>query len=213
MNNTQNRDTDNTTRQYISEDISHIFEQLDPQTVEHFAKGYQLWTLQRQIETLHNAIASLKQEIAENDEQMQQVQPSAIALATLVQLQASGVDDIDLLERMYERGEIWLDHTKQILEHCEHLDVIRGDYKQWCEHALEGAYDWIESINDADSTQAPSQDTDQQLHKPFEEATEALLLQKLMSEDGEITPAQETAEVIHEEVTQSIEADYYYANR
>jgi hypothetical protein len=160
------------------EHVSAIFERLDASDVEHFYKSYQLWTLQRRIEILQIETELLQQAIADNDELQQQVRPSAIVLASLAQFQASGVDDINLLDRMLERGEDWLDHTIQLLRHCEDLDVIGSNYTQWCEHALEGAYDWIESMKSIENDAAPV-DTQPRA----DTVTEEQLLQKLMSED------------------------------
>jgi hypothetical protein len=161
-----------------------IFQRLEPREVEQFYKSYHFWLLQRRIQTLHTEASAIQQAIIDNTTLMQQVSLSAIALASLAQLQASGVSDLDLLDRMLERGETWLDHTMQLLEHCEKLDVIRGDYTQWCEHALEGAYDWIESMEATEAihhleNDALSDEPQARLHT----ATEEQLLQKLMSDE------------------------------
>src|SRR5947199_7949192 len=113
---------------------------------------------------------------------MEQVSPGAFALATLARLQASGVNDVGLLDSMLERGEAWLDHTMQLLEQCERLKVFDGDYTHWCELALEGAYDWISSMLEANSLP-----TSQEASPPAsssEQITEEMVLQKLMSDDG-----------------------------
>src|SRR5260370_19001947 len=47
---------------------------------------------------------------------------------------------------MLDRGEAWLDSAMQHLDYSEQFDFIRGNYTEWCEHALEGAYDWIDSL-------------------------------------------------------------------
>src|SRR5262249_10260854 len=122
--------------------------------------------------------------------------PSPIALATLSQFRAVGVADIDLLDRMLEHGDEWLDHTLQLFERCERLDMLQGDITEWCTHALEGAYDWIESMDDIDEKSSSDDDTlltmpaispEQSLSEPelLPVITEADFLQKLMSEDGE----------------------------
>ena len=82
---------------------------------------------------------------------LEQVHPSALALATLARLQAHGVSDITVLDRMLERGEEWLNRTMQRLEYCEKIDVISDGYTKWCEHALEGAYDWIDSMQEQEA--------------------------------------------------------------
>src|SRR5438105_13245222 len=114
---------------------------------------------------------------------MEMVHPPAIALATMARLQASGVKDLDLLDRMLERGEDWLDRTMQRLDYCEQLDFILDDYTKWCQNALDGAYDWIDSMREGSpvSPEVPGADTSI-------ETTEELLLQKLTSEEEE-TPA------------------------
>ena len=160
------------------EHVSAIFARLDVADVEQFYKSYHLWSLQQRIEILRIEAEALQQAILENDMLQQQVRPSAIALASLAQFQASGVNDTDLLDRMLERGEDWLDHTIQLLRHCEELDVIGGNYTQWCENALEGAYEWIESMNDSANETSPGD-----AQPKVDIATEEQLLQKLMSED------------------------------
>lgn len=137
---------------------------------------------------------------------MEQVRPSPIALASLAQLQASGVNDSDLLDKMLERGEDWLDHTLQLLRHCEELDVIGGNYTQWCENALEDAYDWIESVNERENILV-AEDTQSKV----DAATEEQFLQKLMSEEPiaegrSVVPQEETDELPQagEEVQQEV---------
>ncbi len=162
----------------LPEHVSAIFARLDVADVEQFYKSYHLWSLQQRIEILRIEAEALQQAIVENDRLKQQVRPSAIALASLAQFQATGVNDTDLLDRMLKRGEDWLDHTIQLLRHCEELDVIGGNYTQWCENALEGAYEWIESMNDSANETAPGD-----AQPKADIATEEQLLQKLLSED------------------------------
>jgi hypothetical protein len=172
------------TPQSSSEEINALFARLQPQDVEQFYQSFQHWALQRQIETLQVEIAALKEAIAENAVSLEETRPSAIALATLAQLQSRGVNDLNLLDKMLERGESWLDHTMQLLTYCERFGVMRGNYTEWCEHALEGAYDWIRSMKEAGATSMPPR-TSGDHEQRFDEATEALLLQKLMSEGSE----------------------------
>jgi hypothetical protein len=164
--------------------INTVFQRLQPREVEQFYKSYHFWLLQRRIQTLYTEAAAVQQAIIDNNTLRQQVHLSAIALASLAQLQASGVSDLDLLDRMLERGEAWLDNTMQLLEHCEKLDVIRGDYTQWCEHALEGAYDWIASMEATEAINQLEYDAinDEQQTRQHT-ATEEQLLQKLMSDE------------------------------
>src|SRR5579859_673947 len=169
-------------RDALPEQFTHVFSQLPSHDVEQFHKAYRLWTLQKRIQIQQLQIATLQQHIIENAEDMQQVTPSAIALATLAQLQSHGVDDIDLLDRMLDRGESWLDNTMQLLERCEELDMIQGNYSQWCEHALEGAYNWIASMPETTESSIPTESSTQD--EQTAQATADLLLQKLLSDDS-----------------------------
>lgn len=177
-------------KQLSPHEVTAIYARLNPQDVEQFYTGYQRWTIQQQMARIQAAISTIQQQLSENSAHMQQVQPSAIALAALAHLQSNGVNDLDLLDRMLARGEDWLDQSMQHLAYCEEIDVIRGNYTEWCQHALEGAYDWLGSMQHAEAaasasetpsleagttstSQAPSQD----------ETTEEMLLQKLLSDE------------------------------
>jgi hypothetical protein len=177
------------------EDLNTLFEQLDPQQIEYFYQRYQLWQLQQHIDSLQAKTALLEQEVEANRQFMEQVRPSAIAQAAAAQLQACGVNDIDLLDRVLEHDDSWLDHTMQLLAQCERMDII-NDYTEWCEHALDGAYDWLASMNEAEvfeeATEAP--DTD-----PIYEETEQLLLQKLTSEEGDLPAGSDTPTLLPSE--------------
>ena len=180
---------------HFRDDANSVFAQLNPQHVEQFYAGYQLWTLQQRMAEVQAQIAVLTQQLVENTAHLQRVQPSAIALAALARLQSNGVSDITLLDRLLERGEEWLDRIMQRLTYCEKFDFIRGNYTDWCEHALEGAYDWIDSVEEINakdvSTPSPlssssistsESDTSNAMQN---QTTEELLLQKLMSEEHE----------------------------
>ena len=196
----------NASQSHIRDVANAIFAQLNPQDVEQFYASYQLWTLQQRITEVQAQIATLAQQLADNAEQMQQVHPSAIALAALARLQSNGVNDIDLLDRMLERGEGWLDRTMQRLDYCEKFDFIRGNYTEWCEHALEGAYDWIDSVEetpvDNDSSHSPSSppalvsdlDADTSINMQ-NQTTEEMLLQKLMSDEDEAAMSAPTLKI------------------
>lgn len=170
--------------------LDTIFAQLNPQDVEQFYSAYKQWLLQQQIASLQRRILHVQQQLADNTQSIQQTQPSPIALATLARLQSNGVNDIDLLDSMLTRGEAWLDATMQRLDYCEQIDdFISDNYTQWCRLALEGAFDWIDSIGDEASP--PSSGTEEappmaaDIVNANTEATEALLLQKLTSESDE----------------------------
>lgn len=175
----------------FSSSLHDLFAHLSPDAVEQFYQSYQLWSLRQQRSTLVTQIATLQQNIAENAEQMQQIAPSPLVLANLAQLQSYGVTDIALLDTMLERGEQWLDHTMQLLERCEKMNLIGGDYTEWCQHALEGAYNWLDTMTAKVEEETPELDDSSPIALQNEstrgdpQVTEALLLRKLMSEDGE----------------------------
>lgn len=175
-----NTNTTSVTQEQVQQ-LHSLFSQLEAQQVEMFYKHYQQWRLTQQVAVLQDQLATIEQHIVDNDVLMQLTQPSPIALATLTRLQSYGVDDIDLLDNMLERGDTWLDHTLQLLEQCERLDFIHDNYTEWCLHALEGAYDWLDSIHENEEVQLVQQQVTRAEFVPDD--TEALLVQKLMSED------------------------------
>lgn len=175
------------------EQVDSIFAQLKAEDVDQFYRGYQRWRFQQRLDALHEQIDALQQRIADNSEEMQQSAPSAMALASLARMQSRGVQDANLLDRLLERGEEWLDRTIQRLEYCEQTGLIDDDYTKWCEHALEGAYDWIDSLTGANGaasaqqTEAPNEAAQETASEPLPQTTEAMLLQKLMSDEEEVT--------------------------
>ena len=176
-------------------DLDTIFTHFSPHDIEEFYQLYQLWSLKQKRAEILTHINELEQQITENGAHFQAFSPSAIAQAALSQFRAVGVDDIDLLDRMLERGDEWLDHALQLFEYCERLNMLQGDTTEWCTHALEGAYEWIESMpdntneksnSDNNTISAPSTDQLPEL-ATLPTITEADFLQKLMIEDGENT--------------------------
>src|SRR5438270_785161 len=170
--------------------LDELYARLPQQDVEEFYASYSQWALQRRIVALQNAISSLRRQIVANSELIQESQPSAVALATLARLQANGVSDIELLDRMLERGEEWLDATMQRLDYCEQLDdFLSDDYEHWCRHALEGAYDWIDSLRRQSEDEAAgvnlSSASPNSTEETQSEATEELLLSKLSNDEAE----------------------------
>ncbi len=186
--------SDHQRAQAAHEDILALFARLKPQDVERFYRSYRSWSIQPRIQTLHREIAELQQAIARNTELMDRYQPSPIAQTILAQFQTNGVNDLDLLDRMLERGDDWLGHTMQLLEQCERLDIIHGNYTEWCEHALEGAYDWIGSMSEEDDTSVEATESTLSSSEVFDESTEQLLLQKLLSEEEEATQPSDVVE-------------------
>jgi hypothetical protein len=181
----------NSSPQHMNTNNAAIFAQLSQQDVEEFFNGFQYWNLQHQIEILKYRLNDVRKQITENTTRIHEFQPTAIELATLARLQSNGVSDIDLLDRMLERGESWLDRTMQRLDYLEQLDdFIRDDYTQWCQHALEGAYDWIDSVLDGNALSRPSTctasaTTEDANEEELLEATEELFLQKISTDEDE----------------------------
>ncbi len=166
------------------EQVHLLFSQLEPQHVEAFYQHYHYWQQQQHAVVLQEQIAVVEQHIINNNILMQNAQPSPIALATLTRLQSYGVDDVDLLDAMLERGDTWLDHTLQQLEQCERLDLIHDNYTEWCRLALEGAYNWLDSISETEATAVEQRSQEAATAEQIvDDATESLLLEKLMSED------------------------------
>src|SRR6266571_3942706 len=189
------------------DDLSQVYSRLNQLDVEQFYTGYQWWITHRRINVLQEEIDTLRLQRDENAQYMQHARPPAVALATLARLQANGVDDLDLLDRMLEQGEEWLDLIMQRLDYCEQLDFIHDNYTQWCEHALEGAYDWIDSMRDAEVDTSPPPEAASDI-----EATEELLLRKLTSEEeGEIpmadAPVISGEEDVQEQVAEAAELE------
>jgi len=182
-------DDQNTLSSVSEKEEQLLFSQLEPQHIETFYQHYQQWQRQQHIATLQAQIAVVEQHIVANGVLMNQTQPSPIALATLTRLQSCGVDDVDLLDALLEHGDTWLDHTLQQLEQCERLDFIHDNYTQWCRNALDGAYNWLDSMSDAEvlrETQLKPINQEETLVSP--DTTEVLLLQKLMSEEEATKP-------------------------
>ena len=172
--------------------LQHLFTQLPPLEVEQFYTAYQLWQKQQQIIQIQKQLATLNEKITENARLIQTVQPSPIALVALEQLHARDVFDVDILDRVMAQDDAWLDHTMHLLLRCEQLNLIGGDYTQWCEHALEEAYNWLDSMNestnkeaDSDGNSATNNDETADDIDTADPVTEDQLLLKLMSEEGE----------------------------
>jgi hypothetical protein len=167
--------------------LDPVFARLNPQAVEEFYTSYHEWSQHQRVTELRQRIEMVRAQQAENEQRLREAQPSAIALAALARLQSNGVSDIALLDSMLERGESWLDQTMQRLDYFEQFDdFISDDYTKWCQGALEGAFDWIDSLREG-----TEQDTLAQVETPPEQSlsnsedaaeVEALLLQRLATE-------------------------------
>lgn len=168
--------------------LDAVFAQLNPQAVEEFYAAYHQWSLRQRIAGLRQRIDAVREQQADNQQRLRETRPTTIALAALARLQSNGVSDIALLDAMLERGESWLDQTMQRLDYFEQFDdFISDDYTKWCQGALEGAFDWIDSLREsteqAVSTQLASSSAEEPPNTEDTGEVEALLLQRLASED------------------------------
>lgn len=180
----EEKQSDEQENQGYADLLDILFSRLRPQDVENFYACYQQWSLRQRLKLLQEQTIMLKLQLFENEHQMHEVVPSPIAQAVLARLQSQGVQDIDLLDRMFERGDAWLDRTMQLLEQCERLNFIEdNNYTRWCEHALEGAYDWVASMHFASDAQNIPQEIEQAKAESRLEVTEEQLLQKLLVEE------------------------------
>jgi hypothetical protein len=186
--------------------VEAIFAHLSPEDVEQFYFAYKQWAIQQRIAGLRREVEQIHRQLAENEAAIQAARPTPIALASLARLQANGVSDVNLLDRMLERGEEWLDRTMQRLEYFEQLDdFLKEDYTQWCTNALEGAYDWVDPL--LFSTDAPVLSNDVAISVKEQEpeevgATEEQLLQKLAEEpEDEADDAWQTATLKREAIS------------
>jgi hypothetical protein len=124
--------------------VTKLFEQLPLEAMQHVADSYLSWYVDRVTRSLDETIAGLRSELRENDSKEASYRPSPQELAAIERLQRSGVTGIDLLDRMVEQGDDWLSLTMRRLDHFERTGMAPKDYSTWCEHALSGAYDWID---------------------------------------------------------------------
>lgn len=180
-------------------DVQQLFTQLSANDVEQFYAAFQLTMKRQQMEQLTHEIEQARQRVVDNEAKMLSVALPLITLVSLIELQASGVEDIDLLERMLERGEEWLDQTMQNFQRCKQLNMFDEGITLWCEHALDGAYDWIASMDAQESLENSLDQPDDgpdavSLPSESNTTTEDQLLRKLMSDDDEERVASTTIE-------------------
>ncbi|MGE5335631.1 MAG: hypothetical protein ACM3N4_13095, partial [Nitrososphaerota archaeon] len=124
--------------------VTKIYEQIPLQAMQQVAESYMSWYVERVTSELDKTTAGLRAELRDNDAKEASYRPSPNELAAIERLQRSGVTGMDLLDRMVEQGEDWLMLTMRRLDHFERTGLAPKDYSTWCEHALGGAYDWID---------------------------------------------------------------------
>ena len=124
--------------------ITQLYAQIPLEAMQQVADSYMAWYVERVTRELDETIAGLRAELRENDAHEASFRPSPAELNAIERLQRAGVTSVDLLDRMVEQGEEWLMLTMRRLDHFEHTGLSPKDYSTWCEHALSGAYDWID---------------------------------------------------------------------
>lgn len=125
--------------------ITQLYEQIPLEAMQQVADSYMTWYVERATRDFDETIAKLRAELEQNDKQEALFKPSAAELDAMRRLQANKVTDVDLLDRLVEKGEEWLVLTMHRLDYFERAGLAPTDYPGWCEHALIGAYDWIDA--------------------------------------------------------------------
>ena len=140
--------------------VTKIYEQIPLQAMQQVSESYLSWYVERVTSELDKTTAGLRAELRDNDAKEASYRPSPNELAAIERMQRSGVTGVDLLDRMVEQGEDWLMLTMRRLDHFERTGLAPKDYSTWCEHALGGAYDWIDherlGASGASSSSAPA---------------------------------------------------------
>src|SRR5262249_11674040 len=133
--------------------VTKLYEQLPLEEMQQVAESYIAWYVESVTRTLDERTASLRAELRENDAKEASYCPTPREQEAIERLKRSGVSGMDLLDRMVEQGEDWMMLTMRRLDHFERTGLAPKDYSTWCEHALGGAYDWIdhERISNAGS--------------------------------------------------------------
>ena len=138
--------------------VTKLYEQIPLEAMQQVSDSYMSRYVDRVTRQLDETVAGLRSELRENDAKEASFRPSQNELNAIERLQRSGVTGMDLLDRMVEQGEDWLMVTMRRLDHFERTGLAPKDYSTWCEHALGGAYDWIdhERLGNASPTSGSS---------------------------------------------------------
>src|SRR5579864_8634463 len=124
--------------------VTKLYEQIPLEAMQRVNDSYMAWYVTRVTQSLDETMSGLRSELRDNDAKEASYRPSPAELSAIERLQRSGVTGMDLLDRMVEQGEDWLSLTMRRLDHFERTGLAPKDYSTWCEHALSGAYDWID---------------------------------------------------------------------
>ncbi len=126
------------------EAVTQLYEQIPLAAMQRVSDSYMAWYVNRVTQELDKITGERRAELRDNDAKEASYRPSPNELSAIERLQRSGVTGVDLLDRMVEQGEDWLMLTMRRLDHFERTGLAPKDYSTWCEHALSGAYDWID---------------------------------------------------------------------
>ena len=132
--------------------VTKLYERIPLDAMQQLSDSYMAWYVDRVTRQLDEIMAGLRAELRENDAKEASFCPTPAELQAIERLQQSGVTGVDLLDRMVEQGEDWLLLTMRRLDHFERTGLAPKDYSTWCEHALGGAYDWIDHNQIASSS-------------------------------------------------------------
>ncbi|HET9112148.1 MAG TPA: hypothetical protein VFN78_15060 [Ktedonobacterales bacterium] len=132
--------------------VTKLYEQIPLEAMQRVSDSYMAWYVTRVTQSLDETMSGLRSELRDNDAKEASYRPSPSELSAIERLQRSGVTGVDLLDRMVEQGEDWLVLTMRRLDHFERTGLAPKDYSTWCEHALSGAYDWIDHERIASSS-------------------------------------------------------------
>ena len=124
--------------------VTKLYEQIPLEAMQRVNDSYMSWYVTRVTQSLDETMAGLRAELRDNDAKEASYRPSPAEVTAIERLQRSGVTGVDLLDKMVEQGEDWLVLTMRRLDHFERTGLAPKDYSTWCEHALSGAYDWID---------------------------------------------------------------------
>ena len=124
--------------------VVSLYERIPLGAVQQMADSYLTWYVQCVTQRLDEIAAGLRANLRANDTLETSCCPTPREQDAILRLQQRSVTGLDLLDRMVERGEGWLLLTMRRLEHFERTGLAPKDYSTWCEHALAGAYDWID---------------------------------------------------------------------
>ena len=124
--------------------VTKLYEQIPLEAMQQVSDSYLSWYVDRVTRQLDEVMAGLRAELRENDAKEASYCPTPHEQEAIERLKRSGVTGMDLLDRMVEQGEDWLTVTMRRLDHFERTGLAPKDYSTWCEHALSGAYDWID---------------------------------------------------------------------